>query len=330
MDRAPLTVVVLTLNEARNIESCLRSVAGWAEEIHVVDSGSTDETVQLARKYTEHVHHHRYVDHASQLRWVVETVALKTEWILFLDADLRLTDAARAEISRALARDDPKTDGYYVEHQMLFRGRRVRGLKSRSLQLMRYRNATIGRSELVDALVVFRGRTGYIASPIVEDNENERDIDFWIDKHQRYASRQALEEVLLIGDRIRLAGQGSLLGDHDARMIWLRRRWYSLPLFVRPAIYFAYRYFVRLGVLDGRDGFVFHFMQAWWYRLLVDVKVDDHLRNVRTGRTTYDELHRRWAGVREANDEAGDGEARSGAGPAGLRSRDTQRQVRTA
>ena len=67
----------------------------------------------------------------------------------------------------------------------------------------------------------------------------------------------------------------SLFGTPDQRILWLKERWYGMPLYVRPFIYFFYRYILRLGFLDGKEGFVFHFLQAFWYRLLVDMNLDD-------------------------------------------------------
>ncbi len=298
MTAAPVSVVLLTYNEAHNIEPCLQSVVGWCREIHVVDSGSTDGTPDIARKYTSLVHFHPYVDHRSQLRWVLENVLFACEWLLLVDADLRVSDGLKGQISTALAQPNEGIDGFYSAHRVFFRGRPVRGLKGRSLRLVRHRKASLDDSELVDFRILLRGKTGYLSGAMIEDNANERDIDWWVDKHQLFATRQAVEEVLRTNGRLHWSVASRVLGNHDERMIWLKERWYRVPLFLRPVLYFCYRYFLRLGILDGWNGFVFHFLHAFWFRLLVDVKIDELRRGLHDGRYTLEQLYRQYRWTR--------------------------------
>ena len=102
---------------------------------------------------------------------------------------------------------------------------------------------------------------------MIEENHNEDDIGAWIAKHNRYAQLQAREEMS------RVPPAGRFFGSPDDRVRWLKRAWARQPLYVRPFLYFFYRYFIRLGILDGKQGLIFHFMQALWYRLLVDVNI---------------------------------------------------------
>src|SRR5206468_4406384 len=104
-----------------------------------------------------------------------------------------------------------------------------------------------------------------------EDNENERDLTFWLEKHLRYAPVHAAEELARRRSIDAWAIRPAFFGTPDQRVVWLKQRWYRMPLYVRPFVYFAFRYFLQLGVLDGREGLVFHFLQALWYRLLIDI-----------------------------------------------------------
>lgn len=143
---------------------------------------------------------------------------------------------------------------------------------------------------MVDFRLVVDGPTGYLSGAILEHNLKEDDIDFWIDKHQKFSTRMAIEEVLRRSGYVRWSISPRLFGTTDEQMAWLKSRWYRMPLFVRPFVYFAYRYFVRLGCLDGLNGFVFHFLQAFWFRLIVDLKMSDIYRRVAAGELSIDQL----------------------------------------
>ena len=133
----------------------------------------------------------------------------------------------------------------------------------------------------------WRGRTGIGrlrgSRKGCEDNRNERSIDFWIDKHQRFAARLAAEEVLRERGALVWSFRPRLFGNPDERVVWLKNRWYHLPLYVRPFLYFFYRYFLRLGVLDGPTGFVYHFLHAFWFRMIVDIKIAELRQELSAG-----------------------------------------------
>jgi len=110
---------------------------------------------------------------------------------------------------------------------------------------------------------------------LIEENHKEDDITFWIDKHNRYASRLAEEDRRRAGHAPARPIAPALFGSPDQRILWLKNLWSRLPLYARPLLYFIYRYFLRLGFLDGKQGFIFHFLQGFWFRLLVDIKLDE-------------------------------------------------------
>ncbi len=289
---APVSVLVLTYNEEKNLDRCLRSVAGWCREIHVVDSGSTDGTLAIARRYTPLVHHHPYIDHRDQLTWALQHVPFSCDWLLLLDADNVVTAPLEEQITAVLRGPDQGAEGYFVAHRYCFLGRPIRGFKRWSLRLVRRSSAAIDPSELVDWRFTVCGRIGYLSGELLEANANEDDLDFWIDKHQRFAGRAAGEEVLRGCGYLQWSVKPALFGTPDQRIVWLKERWRSLPLFVRPFLYFCYRYFVRLGFLDGWTGLLYHFLQAFWYRLLVDVKIWRLRRRLASGELSLAELAR--------------------------------------
>jgi glycosyltransferase involved in cell wall biosynthesis len=288
--RVPVAAIVLTFNEELNISACLESLADLPQEIFVVDSGSTDRTIELCRKHTDRIYTHDFIDSASQWNWALSNLPLSTDWVLPVDADHRLDDRLKKEIRSTILNPDPAISGYYSRHQYLFMGRPIRGFKSYGIRLFRNSRTRLDTSEMVDFRFVVDGKTATIAGCVYEDNRKEASIDFWIDKHQKFSSRVATEEVLRRSGEVRWTAQPRLLGNPDERIMWLKQRWYFMPLYVRPFLYFFYRYFLRLGFLDGITGLVYHFLQALWFRLLIDIKIADLRKKIARGDVTVEQL----------------------------------------
>jgi glycosyltransferase involved in cell wall biosynthesis len=277
--RVPVSVIVLTKDEARNLPACLESVAEWAAEVLVVDSGSTDGTPDTAAGLGARVFTHAFESHAKQWGWALRSLPISGEWVLALDADQRVTPELRREIARATtgggAPDEPVA--YYVPRRQIFRGRRIRHggyYPKYLLKLFRRGEAWCDERDLVDHHFYVKGLVGRLRGDLLEDNRNEADLSAWIAKHARYAALQAREELVGRWAGADPAAPARLLGTPDERTRWLKRWWGRLPLYVRPFLYFGYRYVLRGGFLDGKEGFVFHFLQGFWYRLLVDVHLD--------------------------------------------------------
>lgn len=284
-ERAPLSVVVLTYNEERNLPPCLASVAGWVREVFVVDSGSTDTTPVVAAQYGAQVFQHAFGSHAAQWNWALRTLPFSCEWALCLDADHRVSPELRDEICELYRESDiapiPKLsgiDGFFIKRQQIFRGAWIRhgGYDPKYLlKLVRHERAWSDERELADHHLYVTGQSSRLLTYLIEDNQNESDILTWTQKHVAYVRRQAEEEFLRWRDGGGWSIRPSFFGTPDQRTLWLKRLWYRLPLYVRPFLYFSYRYFLRLGLLDGKQGFVFHVLQGFWYRLLVDIVLDD-------------------------------------------------------
>jgi glycosyltransferase involved in cell wall biosynthesis len=280
MTRQPisLAVVVLTFNEEANLAACLASVQGWASELVVVDSGSTDRTCDIAHERSATLVSHAFESHAAQWEWALSTLQLQSEWILALDADQRVTPELRDSLIEQLTASDDSYAGYFVARRQVFRGRWIRHggyYPKYLLKLFRRGRARVG-DDLVDHHFLVTGKVGRLDGDLIEDNRNELRIFDWTEKHNRYARRQAADE--LARERAGLQ-HGRFFGTPDERVLWMKHLWAQLPLFVRPVGYFVYRYVLRLGFLDGKEGFVFHVLQAFWYRLLVDINLEELRRN---------------------------------------------------
>ena len=189
----PLSVLVLTKNEERNIGACLESVAGWAADIVVVDSGSEDRTLAICAEHGVRTVYHAYADHRSQITWGMTEVRWQHEWLLLLDADNVVTPEFKRDIEGMLRQDDPAVHGYYNPHHHYFRNRRVRGLKPEWLRLVRRSHVKVDDSELVDFRLVVNGTIGRLPGA---DHRKQRQR-----AEHRFLDRQAPEVRAAHGDR---------------------------------------------------------------------------------------------------------------------------------
>ena len=282
---APLTVLVVTRNEEINVERCLASVHGFADQVFVVDSQSADRTREIARRYADEVHELPY-DHTRIIPWIfqwgLDHLPIRNDWVLILEADQAVPPALRAEIAGLLARGglDIAEDGFYIRRRQIFRGTWIRHGGYGGKQLLKLFRRSRGQLDPIeqDTRVYVRGRVGRLRAPLEEWNRKEDAILFYLEKHLRYAEAFAREELARRRHAIPWKLTPRLFGTADERTLWLKSRYYRLPLYLRPALYFGYRYFLLLGILDGKNGFIFHFLQAFWFRLVVDVRLDELLR----------------------------------------------------
>lgn len=278
--RAPVTVLFTTRNEEVNIERSLASVHGFADQVFVIDSESEDRTVEIARRYADEVLNLPY-EHGRIIPWIfqwgLDNLPIRNEWILILEADQALTPELKEEMAALLARPGLREDGFYIRRRQIFRGHPLRfgGYGSKYLMKLFRR----GRGELdpveQDTRVYIQGPVGKLSAPLEEWNRKEDAILFYLQKHLRYADAFAREELERRRRDLPWKLTPRLFGTPDERVLWLKTRYYRMPLFVRPFLYFLYRYFFLLGILDGKNGFVFHFLQAFWFRLIVDVRLEE-------------------------------------------------------
>jgi glycosyltransferase involved in cell wall biosynthesis len=274
-----LTVIVLTYDEELNLPACLDSLRLVPHRLVVVDSGSSDATRQIAEAYGARILCHPFESHARQWSWTLQQLALDADWVLGLDADQRLSRELACELAQLFERPiGSGVGGYYVNRRQIFRGQWIRNggyYPKYLLKLFRASKVRFDERDLMDHHFYVDGRVGILRGDLIEDNQKEIDIGFWLSKHLRYAELHAREELLRRQTPNAWLIQPNPLGTPDQRVVWLKQRWYSLPLYLRPFLLFSYRYFVRLGFRDGKQGFIFHFLQSFWYRLLVDIRIDD-------------------------------------------------------
>lgn len=273
--KPPLSVIILTYNEEKNIEGCLKNMYGWANEIFIVDSYSNDKTLETANKFTEKIYQNRFESYARQRNWALNNLPITHDWVFFLDADEYLTEELKKEIEEVLPVTD--YDGFYIKRRFYFMGRWIRHggyYPTWILRLFRKEKAVVVRD--INEYVDVKGKAGYLKYDFVDDNK--KGIDEWIAKHNRYAAFEAKE---LLDRKMNKSendkeGNGDMrfFGNQAQRKRWIRQCIWNpmMPPLIRPFIYFIYRYFFRLGFLDGKEGFIYHFLQGLWFPFLIDVK----------------------------------------------------------
>ena len=270
-----LTVVILTKNEERHITRALASVSRIADRCVVVDSGSIDRTIELARNSGAEVRENPWVNYATQFNWALDQLPEKTDWVLRLDADEFVTPDLARQILELLPKLGAETKGVYVSRRMHFLGRRIRWGGVFPIRVLRLFRHGAGRCEdrWMDEHIIVDGSTADLSGEIIDDNLNS--LTWWTEKHNSYASREVVDLLNLEYGFMEHETVADLRGGQQAGVKrWLKERVYArLPGGVRAFAYFLYRYLFRLGFLDGKEGTAFHVLQGFWYRYLVDMKL---------------------------------------------------------
>ena len=275
-----LTVVILTYNEERHIVRSLSSIAGLGAKIVVVDSYSTDRTVELARSLGAEVFQNTFVNQSVQFQWALDTCGITTPWVMRLDADEVIEPDLAETILRRLPKLGPDVVGVNLNRKHIFMDRWIRYGGRYPLLLLRIWRTGQGRVEnrwMDEHVVVWGGTTVTFEGGFADHNLN--DLTYFTDKHNKYATREAVE---VLNQKYGLfAPASALTRDASSRQAavkrWIKERVYNwVPYWLGPGGYFLYRYFVQLGFLDGRAGLIYHFLQGCWYRFLVAAKVIEY------------------------------------------------------
>jgi len=270
---ADLTVVILTYNEEVNIKQSISNVIDWADDVYVLDSYSTDKTVEISQQLGAKVFFRKFDNYAKQRTYAMQELPINTEWMLFLDADEYLFDELKKEIDTTL--DNTNFDGFYLKRRFYFMGSWIKYggyYPTWILRLFKHKKATCHRD--MNEHIKVDGEIGYLKNDFVD--ENQKGITDWLNKHNKYVAFEAQELLNFEEDKKnnKKDVMSNLFGSQVERKRWIREKIWNplLPPLVRPFIYFFYRYIVRLGILDGKAGFVYHLIHGLFYRLLIDVK----------------------------------------------------------
>lgn len=282
---ADLTVVILTKNEEKNLRKCVESFRGIARRFVIVDSFSTDGTEKICGKIDVELraigskldfYQNRWIDYATQLNWGLTQTNITTEWSMRMDADEELTEDLAAEIEEKLEKLKEPVNGVVVRRRLIFMGRWIKHggrYPELLLRIFRTGKAMCERKIMDEHMILSEGTTVEFSHDLMDNNQ--KDLEWWTAKHNWYSDREVLDHQMTLKHQME---ESLEQGQKSSAQAVLKRRiknfgYYRLPKFWRAHLYFIYRYYFKLGFLDGPEGKIFHFLQAYWYRFLVDAKM---------------------------------------------------------
>jgi glycosyltransferase involved in cell wall biosynthesis len=287
-----ITAIILTLNEEIHLARCLENIQEVVDKIIVVDAYSIDATVKIAKKYQCIVLQNAWTNHGYQFNWALAQLESDTDWVLRIDADEYLDPILKLALCDFKNRDVKALSGAYFKRVIQFQGKRIRFGGVGSIRVLRLFKYGRGSSETrwMDEHIAINGTAIELSGILVDDNLNT--LSFWVEKHNRYADKEAFEILAL---RHRAAEMEVTTVSRKFALYWgssikrgIKNHLYQkMPIGLRAFAYFLYRYLFCLGFLDGSRGFTFHFMQGFWYRYLVDMKLEEAQRFMQSERVSY-------------------------------------------
>lgn len=270
-----VTTIILTYNEEKHIKRCLDNLSSISKKVYVIDSPSTDSTVDICTEYpnVEVVVHKYPGNQAAQFNWAIDNLDINTEWILRLDADEYLLPELIDELRERVPALTEDVTGIEFKRRHIFMGRWVKhGIYP--VVLLRMFRKGCGRYEnrLMDEhIMLLHGKSVVFENDFCDHSLIS--ISDYCQKHIGYAQREAisvLDEKYELTDNNR---QNEGLGKQAQKKHKKKSSYNKQPLFWRSFAYFLYRYLLKGGFLDGKEGFLFAYIQGWWYRTLVDAKI---------------------------------------------------------
>ena len=270
-----ISVVILTYNEELHIERCIKSLLPVVKEIFIIDSFSSDKTVEIAESLGAKVYQNPWINYALQFQWGLDNCPIETEWVMRMDSDEYILPELQNEISNKMQNIQEDASGIYIKRRVYFKDKWIKHgsyYPTWLLRIWRYEDGHIEQRWMDEHIKLTKGETIQFENDLVDDNLN--DLTWWTTKHNNYATREAVDILNIIHEFLKYDEVNSnFFGTQEERKRFLKKKYANLPLFTRPFIYFLWRYFIKLGFLDGKQGLIWHFLQGFWYRFLVDAKI---------------------------------------------------------
>ncbi|MBS1801929.1 MAG: glycosyltransferase family 2 protein [Acidobacteria bacterium] len=274
---ASIAVIILTYNESRHLPRALASISGFAQEVIVVDSFSTDDTVAIAKAAGTTVVQHPFLCQAQQFNWALDNVPITSDWIMRLDADEIIESDLADEIVRRLPLLPFDITGINLNRKTIFQGRFIRHGGRYPLTMLRIWRSGKARVEdrwMDEHIYLTEGNAVTFKGGFADHNLN--DLTSFTEKHNKYAGREALDVLNRRHHFFEIPVE--LTRESTAKQAkvkrFLKENVYNrVPFELSAFAYFFLRYVIQLGFLDGREGLIYHVLQGFWYRFLVGAKL---------------------------------------------------------
>ena len=269
-----ISAIILTYNEEKNIEDCLKSVSEIIDSIFIVDSGSTDNTLNICKKYTDKIYTNKFENYSQQRNWALDNLPIKTGWIMNLDADHRISDELKDELKQIFsAKIDDNIKGFLSSRRTIFMNRWIKhGGHYPVYHAFLFRKGFgYCENKVYDQHFVVDGNVKILKGDIIDIITDS--LTTFTSRHNLWSDLETRESLQSGASQISDVITPSLTGHPIEKRRMYKKYYLNLPLFVRPMLYFIYRYFFRLGFLDGKEGLIFHFLQGFWFRFLIDAKI---------------------------------------------------------
>ena len=277
MNTDSIAAIILTKNEERHIARCIQSLKTICDEIIVVDSFSTDRTCQIAEQLGARIYRNPWKNYATQFNYGVYQCQIQSEWIWRIDADEFLEGKIGLAVKETVSKCASDVNGIYVRKRIDFMGKPLLHggwYPSYHLKVFRKGHGDCENRWMDEHIRIFDG----ITITVTEGNQvdaNLNDLSWWTEKHNGYATREMVDMLMMEYGMDAKSEEvvPNFFGTEEQRKRWLKMKYVKAPLFVRPFINFILRYVFKAGFLDGKEGFIWHVLQGFWYRMLVDAKI---------------------------------------------------------
>lgn len=273
---ADLTAIILTKDEEKNISACLESLRGFASRVVVVDSGSTDNTTEIAKRFGADVLSHPYSYYAAQFNWGLENAGIRTTWVLRIDADERFTPELCAECEEILEKAGSNVNGVAMDADFYFLGRLMKhGIANkRKIMIFRYGFGSLEDRKRDPHTIITCGE--YASAKNHFQHYDFKDLNHYVEKYNWYTIRETQDYFAYKAGASQDVNTEKRLRKHRKHKFSV---YYRAPKFFRCFCWFCYNYYFRLGFLDGREGYIYHWLECYWYRFLVDAKIYEREKN---------------------------------------------------
>lgn len=272
-----ISAIILTFNEEKHIKRCIDSVLTVVDHIYIMDSYSTDSTLDVVREYPRvSVKKNKFINHAIQLNHALDAFDITSEWVIRIDADEFIDKDLQNFLLNDLSSIPNDIDGVLINRLLTFMGKLLIHGGMEQYWIMRlWRNgkAKCEQSWMDEHMILTSDCTKFVKAKgrLIDDNLNN--LSWWAHKHVDYSTREAISIIQKELNEEHSLIKPKLFGNATERSRFFKYIYNLVPLFVRPFIYFLYRYIIRMGFLDKKQGFLWAVLQGFWYRLMVDAKV---------------------------------------------------------